>query len=156
MASQYTASWIDKSGEPSSTQLYFPTLNAGNIAAIVDNTPGGGLGDVRLALAGVSLCNFTNHAIQALSIPEIATLPADGNAQREQKVRFDYQDSAGWKGSFSVPGPELDNFAVAGTDFIDLTETSVAALVAAVEANCVSRFGNTITILRGVIVGRNV
>ena len=156
MASKYSAGWIDNSNEASSTNLYFPQINAGNIATVLDNGIGGNLGDVRLALAAISLCNFTGHSVQAVKILEQGTTPVSKFAQRESKLRFDYVDTAGYKGSFTVPGPNLALFGQAGSDIIDKDEATVAAFIAAVEAKCVSRFDNAITILRGVVTGRNI
>lgn len=157
MASRYTAGWIDNSGEPSSTSLYFPQLTSANFDGTVGNTtPGQALYDIRIALAAVSRCNFTKHSIQAVQVLEQGTLPADNDAQRELKLRFDYVDTAGYKGSFTVPAPNLSLFGQQGSDVIDMDEVTVAAFVAAVELHCVSRFDNPISILRGVVVGRNI
>jgi len=157
MASRYTASWVDNSGEPSSTTLYLKQITSANFDNTVGNTtPGQSLYDLRVALAALSRCNFTSHNIQAVQILEQGTLPADRDAQREIKVRFDYVDTAGFKGSFTVPAPNLDVFGQTGSDQIDLDEVAVAAFVTAIEAHCSSRFDNDITILRGVVVGRNI
>ncbi len=156
MASKLVLNWIDASHENSSTGLYLPQATAANFDALVDNTLAGAMGSIRLAAGLLSLCNYTSQVLTAVRYAEVGTPPADQFAQRELKLRFDYVDSAGFKGSFSIPGPDLDKYAQPGSDQIDMQELDVAAFVTAIESQAVSRFDNSITITRGVIVGRNL
>lgn len=82
--------------------------------------------------------------------------PTDPNAQVESGLRLHYVDDDNGKKYFlTIPCPDKTILAQPGTDLIDLTGTLAAALVAAIEAVAVSPDGNSITVERGVLVGRN-
>ena len=146
-------SFRDRSSEISSVELTFPDIAAGGAnfdatVALVD-----GLG---AALAGASLCVQSTEAFkQATDTPD-ASVPSDVHAQRESGCRIFYSDDVTGKVyHITIPGPDKDNMdLIVGTDFYDLTDTILAAVVTAIEL-AKSPVGNAITVLRAVDVGRN-
>lgn len=151
-----TFSILDYSNEVSTVGFYLPTLNAGNYAAIVGDGVGEAVGDIRIAMNALIKGNHLRRTVTAETFNDAATLPADPYAQRELKGYFEYRDTVtGELGSFELPTVDLDVVGQQGTDVIDLEEVSVAAFVAVVEAECVSRDGNPIEITSARVVGRN-
>jgi hypothetical protein len=149
MTSLYTMGFIDESGEFSSTRFNMPTLTGANYEGTFGNDPGDVLGDTRLAVAPLTLCNFTNHVVQAVKYADTAIAPTDQDAEREVALIIVYQGSpSGKKYRWSIPGPDRTKF-LAGTDKLDLTDPDVAAFIAHVEANLVTELGETLTVLRG-------
>lgn len=155
MPAIYRPTFIDHSGEKASTQIYLPVLTGANYDATAGNGVGNNVGDLRLAIAAVTRCNFVKHQVTAVTYTDLNEKPANPDAQIETRLRIDYTDNVnGRAGFFTIPAPALDVFAQIGSDIIDPDEVSVAALFAAIEANAVSRDDNAITVQQGVIVGR--
>ena len=155
MPSVYRPTFIDHSGEKPSTQIYLPALSSANFDGVAGNGVGDNVGDLRLAIAAVTLCNFVKHQVTGVVYTDLNVKPANAQAQAEIRLRIDYTDDVnGRSGYFTIPGPNLALFAQSGSDIIDPDEVAVAALFAAVEANAVSRDDNPITVQQGVIVGR--
>lgn len=146
-------SFRDRSKEVSSIELNFDDVAAGGanfdtVIGLVD-----GLG---AALNAATLCvQSTENFKQETDTPDPA-VPSDVHAQREAGCRIFYSDdTTGKVYHITLPGPDKDNMAMLPeSDFYDLTDTVLAAIVTAVElAN--SPVGNAITVLRAVDVGRN-
>lgn len=147
---------LDYSNEVSRVGFYLPQLSAANYDAVVDDLAGGVVGDMRLAMNALIKGNHLRRQVTAEVFQDAATLPGDPYAQRELKGRFSYRDTVnGELGSFEIPTIDLDVVGQQGTDVIDLEEVAVAAFVAVVEANCVSRDGNAIEITSAEVVGRS-
>lgn len=125
-------------------------------------------------VANETLFAAVRASIDALTIGEIAqetvvlrrdtvstAIPSDAAAQRELGLRLFYRDldsafGAGKKFHVTVPCPDVDNIAQAGTNEVDITGIAlVSAVVTALEALIVSPYGGTVEFYRGVIVGRN-
>lgn len=150
--------WIDYSGEKSGTKLYFPDVepdgsNWADLAAQVT-----GRHDV--VKTAMALITRMNHTKTIFSIPveqSVESFPTDPMAQREFAIRWAYVDNVnGRKGSFHTYAP-VDIILQNGTDVIDVVNNVTASTFSAVvEANCVSRDGNAITVTGARLVGRNV
>jgi hypothetical protein len=152
-----THGMIGNSGESSSVTFYLPDVTGANYDDVTGNGVGQNVGDLRLAVAAVTLMNFTKHTVTTEQYAEAGTLPADANAQREIKLWVQYVDTVNARvGSLSIPGPNLSILAQTGTDVVDHTSNAAAiALTNAIEANAVSRDGNPIAVRLMKIVGRN-
>jgi hypothetical protein len=107
------------------------------------------------ALETLSLGTLVSIVFSQHGITEDDTRPASGFAQREQGIRFFYEDTEGNKGNVTLPAADLGTYAVAGQDRVDLSDTDIAAMVTWLEANALSNHGNAITVNYGVIVGRS-
>jgi len=147
--------WRDHSNELSQVQLYFDDIAAGganydttvaSIVAVFDE------------IEIVSLCDAAGYGLRQQKVDDPSTIPASNLAQRESGMRvFLVDDSNGKKSHFVIPGPDLANLTIpAGGDLVTLADASImAALVTALEANLESVDGNTVTVTRAVIIGRN-
>lgn len=154
MAGKMTFTLLDHSNEQSTMQLYTPDLNAGNIGGYTDDTLGGELGDMRLAISALSLMNHLRRSVVATQIVDVATLPADSNAQRERKALVTYRDTVTGKSySLTIPGFNMVG-AESGTDVLDLDVAQWVAFRTAFEANHVSELGNAVQIITAKHVGR--
>lgn len=148
--------FIDHSGEKSTTKFYiepFANTAAADLGTdLVDKHDA-----VKAAIAAVTLCNFTTSHMSVAYDVDSAVVPTDAFAQRETALWIQWQDSVNGKyGSMSIPGPDLDLLAQAGTDEVDLASNVAAiALTGVLELNLVSEFGNAINITRMRIVGRS-
>lgn len=157
MTSSLTIGYIDNSGEGSSTRFYLPQLTAGNYDAVAGNGVGENVGDLRLAVAAVTLCNFTQHTVVAEQYTEAGDLPASAFAQREFKLLVKMVDTANNRSTVTIPAPNLDVLAQPGTDIVDhVSNVVAAALAAAIEANAVSPQGNALSVIGMRIVGRAI
>lgn len=155
--SKVTYNILDYSGETSRVGFYLPELSPANYAGIVDNTLGGSVGNLRIAMNTLITGSQLRQTVTAETFIGVATLPADPNSQREIKGRFVYRDTVnGELGSFELPTIDLGIVAQQGTDVIDLEEILVAAFVLVFEAEAVSRDGNAVEVISGQVVGRNI
>lgn len=155
MAGQTSYTLLDHSNEQSTVRFYTPDLNAGNIAAYVDDNVGGHLGDMRLAIAALSEMNHLRRAVVATRIVDNAVLPASASAQRERKALVTYRDTVTGKlYSITIPGFNMVG-AEAGTDILDLDVAQWVAFVTVFEANFVSELGNAVQVVTAKHVGRS-
>lgn len=157
MPNRVTHTIIDASNERSPVTHYLTTIAGANYDAVVGNSPGQGVGDLRLALAGLTLGNFVRHVVTVYSDLPLGTPPpaANPNAQRELRYRFVVQDGATSENySFEVPCPDLTVGLIPGSDQVDLTDPLIAAFVTAVEA-LTSPGGGALTVSSCYLVGRN-
>lgn len=146
-------SFRDRSKEISTIELNFDDIAAGG--ANFDTVKGyvDGLG---AALSAASLCVESSENLKQETDTLDPSVPTDVHAQREAGCRIFYADDVTGKVyHITIPGPDKDNMAMLPeSDFYDLTDTVLAAVVTAIElAN--SPVGNAITVLRAVDVGRN-
>lgn len=131
--------------------VYLPTINAGNIAAVV-----AGVSGIQTAANAISLGTFDGLTINLSEVAPSA-IPTDQYAQREAKWKVYYTDNVDslGDGSFEMGMPDL-TYLAAGAGNADLTDVDVAAFVTALEGTAVSRLGNAITVTKIVHVGRNL
>lgn len=148
---------IDNSGENSVVTFYLPDVTAANYDDVTGNDVGNNVGALRLALADVTLCNFVRHTVTTEVYPELGELPASPWAQRELKLLVQYVDNVTSKRyTVTIPGPDLELLAQAGTDVVDHTSNiNAAAFATAFEANARSQDGNAISVIGMRIIGRN-
>lgn len=147
---------LDNSNETSSVRFYLPEMDNTNFEGTVNDTTGA-VGLIRLAMNALIEGNHLRRTVTAAVYEDAATLPASGWAQREIKAQFTFRDTVTAEtGTFEIPTFDAGTFAESGTDVLDLEEIGLAAFVAAVEANAVSRQGNAIEIVSARIVGRNI
>lgn len=153
LQSKVDISFIDHSREFSKTSFYVPALLADgtNRAAVLTATQ-----NMHAALAAATLCNLGGGSVQLYNITEIATTPADENAQREQGLWCQYVDvTTGKYYSLTVPGADRTLFAQVNTDEVDISSNVAAiALLDVMEANMKSEFGNAIQVTRMRLIGK--
>ena len=142
----YAYSIKDYSGENSSATMYVQD----SVTAASDLTALG------LAIETISR-GRTQRVTLSEIVPGTAGPATDEDANRELKLLVAYQDqSTGKLYSFTIPCILASDFVrVEGTDFVDITQPPMAALVTAFEANGASEFGNAVNVQYAKIVGRN-
>lgn len=106
------------------------------------------------ALAAITNAVLGKQGMYINESKEVGDAPA--GTKRELGLRVFWADTtAETVGHFTIPAPDPTGaWLILGTDDVDLTETDVAALITALEANCLSPDGNAITISRITEVGR--
>lgn len=154
MAGSITFSVLDNSNEVGRMRMYTPTLNAANIATYTNDSAGGVLGDMRLALNPLIDGNHLKRIVTASTVVDNATVPADTGAQRERKALVTYRDTSTGKlyrleiPTFSMVG------AIPGTDVLDITQADWVTFITQLETNFVSELGNAIQVVSAKHVGR--
>ena len=151
MASKINLSIMDYFFEDSPTQWSGVDMNAGNITAQF-----GLMDDLRDAIIAVTLGTVVTETRTALVDENARTRPTSPFAQRELKwlVRFNDTVNPAGNGTREIPTPDLALLDASG-EYMDLTSTEGAALVAAIEAFHRSKLGNTVTVESIELVGRN-
>lgn len=157
MPAQTTQSFIDFSGEQTSFAVWTPDLDAANIDTYTNTLVGNALGDLLAAVNALTLLNRTVTSVGAIRDLSAGTLPANQNAQREQKLLVKYIDTVtNKKYSFSIGGVDRSLVAQPGTDVVDFANNVLMiALVNAFENNYVSELGNPVSVYASSLVGRN-
>lgn len=154
MTNYMTLTLLDHSNEQSTVRIPIPDLDAANIDDYVNDNLGGALGDIRLAMAGLSSMNHLRRTVQATTIVDAATLPADANAQRERKALVSYRDVVTGKlHSLTIPGFNMTG-AEQGTDILDLDVPLWVAFVTAFEAWAQGEGGGAVEVISAKHVGR--
>lgn len=154
MAGQITWSILDNSNEVGRMRMYTPTLDAANIADYTNDSAGGALGDMRLALNPLIDGNHLKRQITAQTIVDSALIPADTGAQRERKALVTYRDTTTGK-TYRLEIPTFSMVGVVpGTDVLDLTNADWVAFVTQFESNFVSELGNAVQVVTAKHVGR--
>jgi len=150
MTSKLNLTFVDYDGEKSSVGVYFPTLNAGNVAAqtaLMD--------DLRDAIEGVSLGNLQKDQ-RTLSESKFAVGNATNPfAQRELKWDVSCVDTNGNPAGFEIPAADA-NLLSTNAKTLDTATTEGAALVAAINAGAKSNDGETLTFVKATLVGRSI
>jgi len=141
MPARYTVSYKDFEGSIGTTSVWGTTLNAGNIAAQTAAAQA-----FRDAMQAITLLNQTKESLLALEIKTAIGNPTNVNAQRGIKwlVRM-LEATTGNSVTFQVPGADL-SFLSPGSRNADLTDATIIAFVAAVEAYVRSNDGNAVTV----------
>jgi len=147
---------IDRSAEISFTRHYLPAINAGNYTAVTGNVVGQNVGNLRLALAEITLGNFVRHEVTAQEATQPVDIPTDANAQRETKLLVRYISESNRRGSLEIPGPNLTLLAQPNTDQIDMSVTEFQDFLGLFEADYRDSYGDTVTITDARIVGRRL
>ena len=153
----YTMTFLDYSGEPSVVRLASPEPAAGG--ADYDAVVTTGKGNIETVLEAISLCRIWKSAVNVDEDDNGRIVPASPVAQRESGIRVFYEDDVlNKRHHFTIPGPDLTitDLVEPNTDKILLdANAEMINLVIAVEAECLSPAGNSITVTEARIVGRN-
>lgn len=156
MASWYDITFRDWSRELSTSQVFVPHLTALNITAELIT-----IGSLRTAIEGIVLGETAKDRVvnnQQILSADAASSPL---AQRENKWLVRYHGATTQK-KFSLEIPTADIGATGrllpDSDYADLTETGMAAFVAAFEAAAVSPDDDTEFVLVDTVqfVGRDL
>lgn len=145
------ASGIDYGLETTTAGFVLDTLTAANFDAQVIKFDG-----IVTAFNNVSLITFDGENYAALLTPPVS-VPVVTEAQREIKWRVDVKDATGdTLGDWSVEiGGADTSLLVLNSDDLNLAAGAGLALKTAIEANCLSRTGNAVTLVSAKLVGRN-
>lgn len=147
--STVTISGLDYSGESTRFGVHITDLTAVNFDAQITAA-----GNVQSAVQGVSLIDFEGMIINANETPRETDKPASPYAQRESKWLITMSDDTNARlNQFEVGGADLTLLASDG-ETLDVSAGAGAALVTALEANLISRDGNSMTFVEAVHVGR--
>lgn len=154
MAGRVTFSILDFSNEVGRVGMWTPDLDSGNVDSYVDDAPTGFLGDMRLALNDLIDGNHLRRTVTATIISDVATLPADPDAQRERKAMVTYRDTVTGKTyRLEIPTFNMEG-AQAGTDVVDTSGANWQSFITQFEANFVSELGNAVEVVNVRHVGR--
>ena len=150
------ASWSfrDRSQEISSLELTVADISAGGADFDTVMADVAALG---AALETISNCIMAREVLTQTVTTKNPASTSDEYANRESALRVFYGDTTtGEVYHVSIPGPDWANIDMEpNTDLADVTDTEVAALVTALEANALSPVGNAIEVIRVVQVGRH-
>jgi hypothetical protein len=147
-----TAKIKDYSGEYTTTTFYVDGLDA------IDTFDGANIimQNLETALGGLILGTLVDVAWRQKGVDNVDALPASGEAQREKGLRFFFHDDVtGEKGNITIGTVDYGAIAQPETDLVDLANAEVAPVVTWVEANVQLNEGNSVTVDRAVLVGRN-
>lgn len=150
------ASWSyrDESREMSTVELNVPDVSAGGADFDAVMASVAALGAA--ILVATECIQARETFLQAVDAKDPA-IPSDPHAARESGLRIFYgDDSTGETYHVTIPGPDWDAIdRLPGTDYADMSDEPLAALITALEANAESPAGNSITVLYAVKVGRH-
>jgi len=150
---KHTASltYIDASNEDTTTEVNVGPITALTIVAFLAQ-----FGDFRNATNANTLGNLGADRWTGDATKYNATIPTDENAQRERKFLVNYQDTTTFAPyRVEIGTADLEGRMIAGTDFVDLTNTEIATWITAFETLCKSPEGNNVNVLSIQAVGRN-
>lgn len=152
MPSSAVLSGNDYDSERTSHRFFVPTLNSGNLDTVLGN-----ITTVQNAINGVSLITHNGKSVKAVDTPASGSA-AVKSAQREIKWRVVYSDTVDpiGNGSFEIGGADMSLLGGAGSGDLDTSAGAGLTLVTALEANLVSRLGNSIQVDSIKLVGRNI
>lgn len=150
------ASWSfrDRSQEISTVELTVADISAGGADFDTVMADVAALG---AAIEGISNCIMAREVLTQTVTTKNPASTSNEYANRESALRVFYGDTiTGEVYHMSIPGPDWSNVDLEpNTDLADLTDTEVAALITALEANALSPVGNAIEVIRAVQVGRH-
>jgi hypothetical protein len=147
----YTRTLKDFDGEVSNVQVHVADLNAGNIAAQITLQS-----DFGAAINNLSLGSLQKIA-NGNQVDSNQPAPTNVWAQRELKWRVDFTDDVtGEPGFYTIPMANADLLSAIAKGEADLTDADVIAFVAASDAYVLSKQGNPTSVVRIVMVGRNI
>lgn len=150
-----TASLKDYSNEPTRTNFRIADASddAGEATVIA-----GLIAGLKTAIEGVTNGSYVSAKYSLDTIKYGNGAAASEDAQRERKVIIFYEDDTTFDlHSLEIGTVDITEVALyANSDEIDITDTAFAALVTWMETNMLSKAGNSITVLRAELVGRNL
>jgi hypothetical protein len=147
-------SYADYSGERSSVSFWLAEMTAATHDAVVASQTA-----INAALEDVSRGQQREQTLVHSKVRISNMNASDTEADREAKLLVVYEDNT-TKDIFTAEIPCVDKSAltrVVDTDFVVLNDAgAMAALVTALETHAISRNGNAISVIRGILVGRNI
>lgn len=147
----YGLTFLDNSREKSTFQAHMAAITALNIAEKLAD-----MGDLRLAIEGITLGTVIGDKWVGDITKYAETLPASVEAQREKKWLVRYQDDVNLA-IYTVEIPTADlSLLQTNSDLMIIDAGAGATFVAAFEALVVSPEGNNITVLDVRYVGRSL
>ena len=150
MASKVSFTIRDHSDELSS--VAFPIAAVDETTWVLTNTR---IAALQAAVAAATTGNIAFRTLTAFREVVDDNRPLNPYAQREIGLRLFYSDDVtGKKYHLTIPAPDLIVMSQGGTDLIDLTGSLADPIVAAMQTLMVSEDGNTVTVYKGLIVGR--
>lgn len=151
-ADMFNLTFMDKSYELSSVQVWLPVITAANFDDVIDHTTG--LLSIEAGIRLVSLCNPYSRSFMVGHTFHNMGTPASNWAQREIGLQVGWYDTVtGKKGHMTIPGADRNTLAGDG-DNVNYNHASWTALKLALETYAVSADGNPISINYGHFIGR--
>lgn len=151
MTAKTVLSYLDYSRETSRVSVHTATLNAGNIAAQLALEAA-----FVAAVEAVSIGTLTKEQVIALETINVATPPADKDAQVERKWLVSCVDNVtGFPVSFTIPCAD-SQYVTNNTDLMDTGAGAGNTLLGAIEDYVLSKAGNAVTVVEIRLVGRNL
>jgi len=153
LSTKFRASFLDHSGERTSTQLHLDPLDSSgdNSTVIGLISTGGSLAVALTAMSRLPLAGITASVPLVTASPG---LPVDAMAQREIAIRFTYSDDVtAKKHHFDLPAP-VDAIIPTGSDNVNRAAALIVAFKAVFDVSARSELGNDVTLLTGRFVGR--
>lgn len=142
---------IDASNEPTTTEINVGPITALTIVAFLAQ-----FGDFKDATVAITLGNLKADRWTGDATAYNAAIPTDENAQRERKFLVNYQDTTTFAPyRIEIGTADLEGRMIPGTDFVDLTNTEIAAWITAFETVANSPEGHAVNVLSIQAVGRN-
>lgn len=159
-------SFKDYDGEPASTGVATGAVTAVSLPGLLTL-----IGNLRDAIADITLGTITGESLYAFRTKLSNALPTDQNAQRERVWVVHYEDvtaffddpvnsipNAGFGKNFTVTIPTADfsgTHLLANQADADLTDADIAAFVTAFEAIARSPYGGNVNVVRIEAGGRS-
>lgn len=159
-------SMLDYSGEKSTMQIQTGAITATSLPGTLT-----AVGNIRVAIEGITLGTVSNEQLMVFSTPLGSTPPASVDAQRERKWLVVYEDTteffdpgvnaipnAGYRKKFTLEIPTADYTGrlLPGTDLADQDNPEIQAFVSEFEALARSPYGGGVNVLSISAVGRNL
>lgn len=156
---------LDASREKGTFSFYTGNVTAVSLPGLLTE-----FGALRTAIEGVTLGVVAKESLKVFDTTLSNTPPADEMARVETAWYVQYQDNlpffddpvnaipnAGYGKlfGFTIPTADIEGRMQAGTDFADLTDPGIEALVTALETTLRSPYGGTIKVVSIEAVGRN-
>lgn len=150
MTSTISFSGKDYGGEKTTVGMYLGDVSAASYDARITS-----IAALLAAINNVTYGDFTGQTFNAVKVAVGAKATDDG-AQRERKWRVTYTDDVNpvGNGGFEIGMADSQHLA-SDSENMDVSGGVGAALVGAIEGNCVSRLGNAITVQSIKLVGRS-
>lgn len=148
---RYARTLKDYNDEITTVAVRAVDLNAGNIAAqlILQSDFGAAINDI--SLGSLQKIEYGNQVFSN------SPAPVDTWAQRELKWRIDYTDDvSGEPGFFTVGCADTSLLDPNNKAVMNVLDQDVIDFIAAFEAYAISKDGNAVTFVQGLLVGRNI
>lgn len=164
----YSMTIRDRSGELSNVGVNIGPVTAGTLPGYLTTT-----GNLKTATDAITLGVIAKDEMKVFSNALSAALPVSPWANRETKFLVRYADVTaffddptnaipnegfGRIHNLEIPAPDLalTDLLQAGTDFVDLEQTAIAAWITAFEAVALSPANGSVEVVSIEIVGRNI